>query len=214
MTEYGKWRSLIDGASVIPDSDIAQFEQGSLDSSFGSTSDWAVESSTPELTGTYTLHSKVNNPETILSTDGSLRYVEQDQRSACYVYSDTGGKTGSSWAGLSFGGQDTDNFYYVANLPSSNEIVVGKYENASLDDNRAAVSTSFDTWYDLEFDWLSDGTIEVRIFEVDSNGDRTSSSLGSSTYSDSTWSSGGIGFQVFASAGRPSYDNWRVLEVL
>jgi len=203
--------------NVIPDSDIAQFEDGSLHPSFsGDTGDYQVTSTSPTLTGTYSLKATVENAGPITSESGLDRYPQTDQRFACYVYIDTLNPN-SGLPTVAWGTQDTSNFYEFGYVPSNDQLFLSIVQNGSFTElsSRPSVAVSSNTWYDLEIEWLSDGSITGRIFDVDqSTGDRSGAALQSISASDSTWSSGGLGFNNQSGSGFPTYDNYRVLEAL
>jgi len=209
----------VDGSTVfsaIPVSDIAQFEEGVLHPSFtGGTGDWVVDSTSPTLTGQFSLKHSTQSPQLIYSTSGLENYPQQDQRVSCYVRFESD-NTASELSYYIFAFQDTDNYYAVGCVPKNDEIRFIHVDGGTRNPVTASASQSFDVWYDYETEWLSNGDITVRVFEVDSNGDRQGSALGTLTTSNTalTTSDQGIGFGQFASGASPFYDNYRILEDL
>ena len=200
----GDGRILFDGVA-IPDSDIAQFEDGSLHPSFtGDTSAYEVNSD-QSISGSHSLENTQTDQDEIISTSGLDQYPEVGQRISCYQY-----PRNDDLPLYTFGVQSLENWYGVGLNPSTDELIVTKDLFSS--DQRASVSISNDTWYDVEAEWTSSG-ITARVFDVDqSTGDRQGSALASVTFSDSSYSSGGIGFRDASTGGSSRYDDYRILE--
>jgi len=109
--------------------------------------------------------------------------------------------------GINFGVQDIDNFYYVIftahdpDDPSDRGIVKLKRESSgeitTLED--AELNWEPDTWYETKVSWGNDGTIDVTIYEDGST------EVASLSATDTTYSSGGIGFNASGLAFFASY---------
>jgi hypothetical protein len=106
---------------------------------------------------------------------------------------------------VTYGVQDHDNRYFVNVEIQNGAIRLSKLENDSSTvlDADSTFALSEDAWYELEIDWASDGTHTVRIY------DSSRTKLGQCSATDSTWSSGGYGFDAFlaSSGGTVYFDN-------
>lgn len=72
-----------------------------------------------------------------------------------------------------------------------------------------SVSVSADTWYEIEVEWLADGSITCSLY--DSGGTQIGSGISAT---DTTHTSGGVGFAINSNSnsGRTAYwDNYRVI---
>ena len=213
----GTWRSLIDGSEVsaIPDTDIAQFESGTLHPSFeGDAGDFVVNSDPPLLTGDFSVkETSGDGGKYIHSRSGLDNYPRLDTRFALYVQ----GSGGIVDIGFLNGGSVGD-FYTVGLSIANNELLLIRLDGGSrteLSSRTSLPTISADTWYDLEAEVLSDGTITGRVFEVDqSSGDRQGSALGDISATDTTHTNEGLGLSQFASDSDYAYDNYRLLEDL
>lgn len=193
--------------NAIPASDIAQFEDGSLNNSFeGATSDYEVTDVSPVLSGSFSLKSTVDNAGNIYSFSGLDRYPEAGQRIACYMNIDS-----DELSYFAFGAQSAVTDYGVGLNASYNELEVIK--NSFNTRVTSGFSVSGNAWYDVEAEWKSD-EIVGRVFDVDSNGERQGSALATATLTDSEYSSGGIGFINGSGNGQSVFDNYRILEAL
>lgn len=101
---------------------------------------------------------------------------------------------------LHYGVRDADNFYSLRLKPDNDKIAIMKHEAGGWTE-LAGQYTSFDlqtdVWYKLELTWGPDGD---HTLTVSGDGDSTSLSC-----TDTTWSSGGIGFMQYGSAGDITY---------
>jgi hypothetical protein len=200
--------------NVLPVSDIANFESGSLDPSFnGATGDYEVSSTSPTLTGVFSLKSTVSGPGSISSESGFDNYPQQGQRFACYVYMGST-KSTSNGLGIGWASQDPDNMFVVTISEKGGEMEVFELNNGAFS-NLASQSVSLNRfdWYDIEVEWTTSGGITARVFDVDqTTGDRLGSALAEVTTTSTSYTSGGVGFIGFGSGTRSRFDNYRILE--
>ena len=198
-------------ADAIPDSDIAQFEEGSLHPSFeGDRGDYSVTDNSPVLSGTFSLkNDAAGSNEFVHSRSGLDRYPQPDQRFACYVKPGSSGIAEVGWAGGDLGD------YYAFSLSSAtDELLLSRFDGNSRTELTSRVSVSLsDQFYDAEIEWMSNGDISSRVFDVDGSGDRQGSALASISATDSTYTGDGIAFRS-GSSGSYVYDDYRVLEAL
>jgi hypothetical protein len=114
----------------------------------------------------------------------------------------------NSQAQLFFGYQDPGNTYLIQHSVGNSRILFLKREDGNgsvLNEDDFGPSAS--TWYQYRTDWQTDGTITVTVFDEQGTQQTTL------TISDSTYSSGGIGFGASSSAldqGIAYADEWFV----
>jgi len=193
--------------------DIAQFERGSLHPSFeGDTGRYEVNNSSPVLYETQSLrHTTGNDNEFIHSRSGLDRYPQQDQRFACYIYLLNNEIAEVGWAGDNLG----DYYTFSLSVPTD-ELLLNRFDGNSRTEltSRVPQTISDGIWYDAEIEWLSNGSITARVFEVDqSTGERSGSALESISSSDTNHTGDGIAFRS-GSPGDFVADNYRILEDL
>lgn len=194
--------------------DIAKFEQGSLHDSFvGNTGVFEVNTNNV-VSGSYSLENTNSGAgDVIWSTSGLDDYPQQDQRFACYIYVESNGSGNMGWATQGSEG-NLDGYFFDLHV-NVNELRVRKYTDGSHSIVKStSVSLAGDQWYDAEVLWYSDGTFEGRVYDIDQSTRERQSQLGSITYTDTDYTSGGIGFHDGSSGGFEWYDNYRILENL
>lgn len=125
----------------------------------------------------------------MISTSGLENYPSAGDSFACY-FMPTGGADNFN---ISWGVQGHGDRYYIKVKPESERMYLFKYQNGQGETlNSAHLSPmSQDTWYWLEVTWGTDGTQTVEIYDLEDN------TLGTVTGTDSTWTSGGIGFDGY-----------------
>ena len=211
----GSLRNVSVGIAAIPVSDIAQFEDGLLHPSFElDTTAFDVDSDAPVLSDTFSLKTATASDQRIHSVSGLDRYPQQDQRFACYFQFDSDGGPTIGW------GSDgaSDSFYEAVGFGATDEIFIRRIDNGTATElgTRASVALSNNTWYDMEIEWLSNGDITIRVFDVDqSTGDRQGSALATTTATDTTYVGDGVAFRDVRNVTAPCrWDNYRILEAL
>ena len=211
----GSLRSVSAGVVAIPDSDIAQFESGSLHPSFeGDTSEFSVDDNPPVLSGTFSAKHTAAEPDKFVHSQSGLdNYPQLDTRFALYVRGDSGIVD----IGFLNGGSVGD-FYSVGLSITNDELLLNRWDSGSPTEITSRVSLptiSTNTWYDLEAEVLANGTITGRAFEVDqSTGERQGSELGSISGSDTNHTGEGLALTQRGSDADYTYDDYRLLEDL
>jgi hypothetical protein len=114
----------------------------------------------------------------------------------------TNGVGGGEQANLSWGVQSHTDRYYVVLNPGKQTMRLFKYENDSsiILSSEASIDFKSDAWHLLEVDWKTDGTQIITLFEADGQ-----TQIAQVSGSDSTWTSGGIGFDAYLSTGEAVY---------
>jgi len=101
---------------------------------------------------------------------------------------------GANQTNFTYGVQDHENRYFLRFEVPNDKILLARADSnptTIIDSNSTGFSLSEDAWYEAEIDWASDGTHTATIF--DANGAQVAQVSGT----DSTWTSGGIGFDAY-----------------
>ena len=95
--------------------------------------------------------------------------------------------------GICFGFQDADNYYFTRANMDEDYMLIKKMSGGAVSDiNSAAVVLDFDTWYRCKVRWNpATGAINFEIFDYINN-----ASIGSISGTDTTFTSGKIGFHT------------------
>jgi len=143
--------------------------------------------------------------ETIINTGRDVE-IQQDDTVRGWVREDNQ----QGRVGIVFFVQDVDNYYWAAKEGGADELRLLKLSGGSrslLDS--AAISTSLETWYELEVLPQSDGTLNATLY------DDQGSSLASVSASDSDYTSGDTGFASNQGGGNSGatfyWDNTRIV---
>ena len=191
-TQIHSGREIVSANEVIDsfeDSDLAEysFDRGSSGASVVSDPTYAG-SSVLELSGTNT---------EMISTSGLDHYPVAGDVFSCWVR----GTGGADDINFTYGVQDHDNRYYVRVDFANNDLFLFRYENGSgtplAEDGSASLSE--DTWYNVEVDWRKTGTHTVTLYDCDGG------QVAQITGDDSTWTSGGIGYDAYLGSGGTVY---------
>jgi hypothetical protein len=156
----------------------------------------------PSYSGKHSL--KISDTNTkMASTSGLNNYPVAGDTFACWVM----GVDGAAKANVKYGVQSDTEMYYVHFNFRDDELDLVKYADGTsviLDNVTSGINLSEDTWYWVEVHWKTDGTHEVELYDV------KDSTLAYLEGSDSTWSSGGIGYSGFAgdSGGTVYFDDF------
>jgi len=172
MTEYGKWRSLIDGASVIPDSVIDDFED---DSDGSQPQNWDSQ------------YGQVTNQR---SFSGSLSYETtsgSDIPDLDYILGADVSKTtdGVVWQSYIYESSNSGGGAWRFEDPNGNEITTSGPTNphqetryaAGIDTNTSNVSTGVWVFHKLTFDFSAE-TFDVEFTRQDTGDTYSSTGLG------------------------------------
>lgn len=171
---------------------IDDFEDGDISEYGSDTGQYATQTSTVKE-GTTALQGDVSsgNAYHILSTSGLNYYPSQGDTWRLWNRVQSSG----DMAANHFGVQSVptsglpDNGYMVQTRVAANEIRIYLRSSASWTLlASASVSLSSATWYEIKVDWATDGTITLTIF------DSAGSQLAQASATDTSFSSGGIGW--------------------
>lgn len=109
---------------------------------------------------------------------------------------------------LLYGVQDFENRYNAYVDVSDGEIRLRKKENGTIEtlDSQSGLGLATGTWYKLEVDWRTDGTHTLTLY------DASGSQLGQvSIANETTWTSGGIGYNAHSMDGWSGYFDYVTL---
>ena len=144
---------------------------------------------------------KINGTDTeMISTPGGSYeldyYPEAGDTFSCWVYATNGaGRTN-----FTYGVQNHQNRYFIRVNTYQGHFSIYRYETGTghlLADT--GVTLSEDTWYRVEVDWATDGTHTATLYDADGI------QVTQLSATDSTWTSGGIGYDAYlASSGSGS----------
>lgn len=183
--------------SAIPDSVVDNFEESIYEDQDKSLSDvyngalaeYDRNTNSPVFEGDYSLKTGDNTiNELIWSTSGLPRYPQAGEmiRSRHHLADVTDNQNLT----LCFGVQDGDNFYMARWEESSGQLQLFVVSNGSFSELAStAANPPFQEWLRLDVDWGSDGSITVELY------DESVTLVGSISASDSSYTSGGIGFR-------------------
>ncbi|WP_254280649.1 twin-arginine translocation signal domain-containing protein [Haloarcula marina] len=106
---------------------------------------------------------------------------------------------------FTYGVQSHTDRYFVRLSEVNDRVALYRYENDSstqLSESDSGFSLSPDTWYQIEIDWQTDGTHTVTVY------DDTKTQVTQTSATDTTWNSGGIGFDayIYSSGTKVWYD--------
>jgi hypothetical protein len=177
----------------IPDSEVDYFEDSGLSEYDGDTGSFSVtDGSSDGLTtpqeGDQMLREYISSGSaTIYSTSGLPNYPSAGNKFRCWVY--FGAQSGYASSGelirTHFGVQSSASSSYAIVLsPKGDSVEIWKDGSAIASTN---ASINGVTWYDQRCEWKSD-KINVDVLDVNGN------TIASVSVTDSTYSSGGVGF--------------------
>jgi hypothetical protein len=188
---------------------VDSFEDGKLDAySFDKGESGASVVADGDYTGSNSLGGsyggyqslKLSGEDTeMISTSGLPEYPAAGDTFGCWVMA----VDGSEFINITYGVQDHLHRYFIRLHFGNDRFKLYRYEDWDghpLAKDTTGFSLSRDEWHWVEVDWKTDGTHEAYLYDV--NGNLLSEISGS----DSTWNSGGIGFDgYFASSGGTVY---------
>jgi hypothetical protein len=187
---------------------VDNFEDGDLSEyRFDRGSSGASVVNSPTYNGSNALAINGTNTE-MISTGGLPHYPHAGTAFGCWVRATDGGDD----LNVTYGVQDHENRYYVHVDFTDDNFQLFKYDAGSsivLDEQNSGFALAQGTWYKVKVDWARDGTHTATLF--DSSGNR----LARVSATDSTWTSGGVGYDAYlGSSGGTVYfdtvtiDNW------
>jgi hypothetical protein len=194
------------GGSSSPDSFVIDnFEDGGLSEyEHDPTRDGeATIVSSPTYNGSAALEIEGENAE-LISTSGLDAYPEAGDTFSFWVRSSGGGDN----LNVTWGVQDHENRYLakVKAETGSFYLFTTKGGDSTQHDYESGLSIAQDTWYEVEIDWATDGTQTVILY------DSSGSQLSQISMTDTTWTSGGVGYDAYPSSGESAYFDYVTLE--
>jgi hypothetical protein len=196
----------VDGDTVFtagPDFPLVvdDFEDGNLNEYVGATSAFTV-SSTEVFNGSNSLQRfDSTGTERIVSQSGLQNYPQQGQEFGWFIYVPAASTSSNivsqiSWAQQSTDGTNTDG--YIAQIrPAQNKYVLGR-GGSGLINNTTETSVTWsnftDKFLEERITWDTDGSMTAEIY--DGAKDAGASLIASLSFTDTTHSSGGIGFEL------------------
>jgi hypothetical protein len=108
---------------------------------------------------------------------------------------------GVQYTNYTYGVQDHRNRYFVRIDFAGNRFRLYKYADGNTTElvRDDTITVSEDQWYELEVDWVSNGTHTITLL------DDTDSQVGQLSATDETWTSGGIGYDGYMDDGGTLY---------
>lgn len=183
---------------------IDDFEDGSLSEyNFDRGSSGASVASSPTKNGSYALEYTDTYIEAI-STSGLDAYPSPGDTFRYWVR----GTGGAEMTNFTYGVQDHQNRYFVRVNIANDRLKLYRYENGSgnlLNKQTSGFTLSQDAWYEVKIQWASDGTHTVTLY------DSSSTQLSKISATDSTWISGGVGYDAYLSSGQSVYFDYVTL---
>lgn len=176
------------------DNDLSQY-------SFDRGSSGASIVTSPTRSGSYALSLSDVAVEMISRPGGSTpdlaNYPSAGDTFRYHVYA-TGGV---QYTNYTYAVQDHQNRYFIRIDFAGNRFRLYKYADGNATElvRDDTITVSEDQWYELEVDWASDGTHTITL--LDSN----DSQVGQLSYTDATWTSGGIGYDGYMDDGGTLY---------
>ncbi|MFC4553475.1 hypothetical protein [Halorussus sp. GCM10023401] len=195
-TQIHSGREIVSANEVIDsfeDSDLAEY-------SFDRGSSGASVVSNPTYGGSSVLEISNDNTE-MISTSGLDHYPSAGDVFSSWVR----GTGGADDINFTYGVQDHTNRYFVRVDFANDNLKLYRYENASatlLEKQTSGFTLSEDTWYNVEVDWRKTGAHTATLYDCDGG------QVAQITGTDSTWTSGGIGYDAYlgSSGGTVYFD--------
>lgn len=189
---------------------IDDFEDGSLseynhDTTRSGRAEIVSSSSNPTYDGSYAMAIS-NEIAELISTSGLAAYPAAGDTFSYRIR----GSGGANDLNLSYGVQDHNNRYFVRVDIANNDLMLARYQSGSitwLNKNSGGFTLSQDTWYEVEVAWSGSGDHTATIY--DGSGSQVAQVSASG---DSTWTSGGIGYDAYVGDGGTVYFDYVTLE--
>lgn len=184
---------------------IDGFEDNDLSEYSGDTGQYQTQTGTVK-DGTYALQGTSDGSAYLIqSTSGLDNYPSEGDTFRWWYQTDTGG-AGSGY--FRYGLQDSNNHYRGGIDRANSELRLEIRDSGNLTTLASnALSISSGTWYELELVWQTDGTMTLTAY------DDTGSQLAQCSATDTSYTSGGVGFNVFYGSGTTNdyYDHVRIV---
>jgi len=178
---------------------IDDFEDGNLSEySFDRGSSGASLVSSPTYHGSTALEISETNTE-LISTSGLNTYPQAGDAFRYHVRA----TDGADDVNLTYGVQDHTNRYLVRIDFADDNLQIWRHEGGTsyvLAEQNSGFALDEDTWYEVGVEWAEDGTHTVRLFDAQQR-----VQLAQVTATDSTWTSGGIGYDAYLGTGGTVY---------
>lgn len=191
-------------------------ESGDLDHFVGDAADFTIDDSAPVLFGDLSLKQTTQadeNSVAIGSDTGLRNYPEAGQTVSGYVYSADGQTAPQFHWGVQtpddLSGSGSHYSWFLDFRDSSQRIVLRV--NCESQSN-SSLSLSTESWYEVELEWGIDGTMIISVYEVDQTDGSRQSFFQSTTYTDSSYTSGGIGFSDAGGTALPRFDFFTITD--
>ncbi|PSQ46129.1 hypothetical protein BRD15_10130 [Halobacteriales archaeon SW_6_65_15] len=187
------------GESSSPDSFVIDdFADGDI-SEYDHDPDFDGEASvvsSPTYNGSHSLEINSENAE-LISTSGLDVYPSAGDTFSFWVRPSGGANN----INVSWGVQGHDDRYYAKLKPERGSFYLFTYKggSGSSQDSAGNLSLSQGEWYEVEIDWADGGSQIATLYNPDGT------QLAQLSMSDSTWSSGGIGFDAYLSSGESAH---------
>ncbi|MFC4552402.1 hypothetical protein [Halorussus sp. GCM10023401] len=184
---------------------VDDFEDGNLSEySFDRGSSGASVVSSPTYVGENALEISNSNTE-MISTSGLDHYPGAGDQFGCWIRA-TGGADDTNFT---YGVQDHDNRYLVRIDFVNDEFELWRHEGGQsyvLNSQSSGFSLAEDTWYKVKVNWKPDGTQYAELFK------ESGKLLAEASATDSTWSSGGVGYDAYlgSSGGSVYFDYFTI----
>jgi hypothetical protein len=182
--------------SSVPCNIIDDFEDGELSEyDFDRGSSGASITSSLTRSGSNALEISETNTE-MMSMEGLDYYPSAGDSFSTWVR----GTNGADRINITYGVQSHRNRYFARVNIKQGHIALYRYEDG--DATKLAdkgISLAEDTWYEVEINWQTDGTHALTLY------DDAGSKLSHISGSDSTWRSGGIGYDAYLGDGGTVY---------
>lgn len=167
-------------------------EYADLNDNIFSISTSTVESGSKALEATYD-NTNLSNRQTIVSTDFSVSAGNTYRSNFRFGTLGSGNSTTLSLS-VGFGVQDETSFdgYAISGATGTDEFRILRFDNGA-GTNLASTTQSYtaNDWWECDFEWGSSGSLTATLY------DETGTQTAQLTATDTTYSSGGIGFSMF-----------------
>lgn len=129
----------------------------------------------------------------VSSTSGLNAYPAQGDTFRVWLYTGNAKSVRARWATQSE--SSIPNMYYVQVNAANDDIHLYIYNSGHTSLASVSQTLAADTWYEVEVDWATDGTMSLTIY------DSAGSKLNSLSATDTTFTSGGVGYGINVGSG-------------
>jgi len=181
---------------------VDDFEDGNLNEYVGATSGFTVQSNEEVFNGSNALKRfDSTGTNRIVSQSGLANYPQQGQEFGWFVYVPSASLSSNVVSQISWGQQSTDGTgtdgYITQIRPAQSKYVLGRGGSSlgnQTNNTNVTWSNFADRWLEERITWDTDGSMTAEIY--DGEKDNGASLIASLSFSDTTHSSGGIGFEL------------------